>query len=167
MFDMRLLEFGSLLYRVYILPVPLNRNYRNIQAPGQPFSVKDVSFFIKTSYSGHMLGFGIILLIFFLGEAIHFLGVPLPGSVVGMLLLTAGLASGIIRRKWIASTADFLLRNLSFFFVPAGVGIMAHTELFKAYWFEILFAVIFSFVLVLVAVGMLQRLLTRKGGGDR
>ncbi|MDY7026797.1 MAG: CidA/LrgA family protein [Spirochaetota bacterium] len=112
-----------------------------------------------------MLGFGIILLIFFLGEILHFIGIPLPGSVIGMLLLTTGLAAGFIRRKWIAGTADFLLRNLSFFFVPAGVGIMTHTELFKAYWFEICSAVLFSFILVLATVGILQRLLTRKRGG--
>ncbi|MGC9313429.1 MAG: CidA/LrgA family protein [Sediminispirochaetaceae bacterium] len=112
-----------------------------------------------------MVGFGIILLIFFLGETIHFIGIPLPGSVIGMLLLTAGLASGVIRRKWIAGTADFLLRNLSFFFVPAGVGIMAHTELFQTYWFEICFAVLFSFVLVLGSVGVFRQLLTRKKDG--
>jgi len=113
-----------------------------------------------------MLGFGIILLVFFLGETLHFIGIPLPGSVIGMLLLTAGLGSGVIRRKWIAGTADFLLRNLSFFFVPAGVGIMAHTDLFKAYWFEIFFAVLFSFVLVLGTVGVLQRLFTGKRSGS-
>lgn len=112
-----------------------------------------------------MQGFGIILLIFFLGETLHFIGIPLPGSVIGMLLLTGGLASGLIQRKWIAGTADFLLGNLSFFFVPAGVGIMAHTELFKAYWFEICFAVLFSFILVLGSVGVFQRLLTRKKDG--
>jgi len=57
-----------------------------------------------------------------LGELIvWFTGLSLPGSIVGMLLLTAFLQMGWIKLEWVKGISDFLLSNLGFFFVPPGV----------------------------------------------
>ena len=54
-----------------------------------------------------------------LGELIvWFTGLSLPGSIVGMLLLTAFLQMGWIKLEWVKGISDFLLSNLGFFFVP-------------------------------------------------
>ena len=56
------------------------------------------------------------------------LGLPLPGPVLGMLLLT-GLLLGFPRLvQAIRATAEGLLANLSLLFVPAGTGIVAHLD---------------------------------------
>lgn len=75
-----------------------------------------------------MLGSITILLICQLaGElTVRVLGLPVPGPVLGMLLLFLGLlARGGVPRP-MSDTAGGLLRNLSLLFVPAGVGVVAH-----------------------------------------
>ena len=44
-----------------------------------------------------------------------------PASVIGMLLLFICLLTGILKIEHIQEKADFLLENMAFFFVPAGV----------------------------------------------
>lgn len=51
------------------------------------------------------------------------LGVPLPGSVAGMLLLWAALEAGAVRLEWLERGASSLLGVLGLLFVPAGVGL--------------------------------------------
>lgn len=50
--------------------------------------------------------------------------IPIPSSIIGMLLLTAALRYRIVRPEWVDRISDLLIRNLGFFFVPAGVGLM-------------------------------------------
>lgn len=58
------------------------------------------------------------------------LGLPLPGPVLGMILLAAGL---LARRAEppaeLSAVADGLLRNLGLLFVPAAVGVVLHLDL--------------------------------------
>ena len=47
------------------------------------------------------------------------LPVPFPASVIGMMLLLALLATGLLKIEHIREKADFLLANMAFFFLPA------------------------------------------------
>ena len=57
------------------------------------------------------------------------LPVPFPASVIGMLLLLALLATGLLKIEHIREKADFLLANMAFFFIPSFVGTLEHAEL--------------------------------------
>lgn len=61
--------------------------------------------------------------------AMSALGLPIPGAVAGLLVLLAGLA--VLRQlpDALDDVATLLLRHLNLFFVPAGVGLMAHLAL--------------------------------------
>ena len=57
-----------------------------------------------------------------LGELVVYLtGVKLPSSIIGMLLLALFLKLKWVKLKWVQGLSDFLVANLGFFFVPAGV----------------------------------------------
>ncbi len=56
------------------------------------------------------------------------LGLPLPGPVLGMLLLAALLLGFPRLVQAIRTTAEGLLSHLSLLFVPAGTGIVAHLD---------------------------------------
>ena len=58
------------------------------------------------------------------------LQLPLPGNLVGMLMLFALLTSGVIRLEWVEAGASLLVRHLTFFFIPIAVGLMALGDLF-------------------------------------
>ncbi|MDY0211642.1 MAG: CidA/LrgA family protein, partial [Desulfuromonadaceae bacterium] len=104
------------------------------------------------------------------GELITYvLKLPLPGSVVGMLLLLAGLRGGILRVDWVKEAAELLLRNLSLLFVPAGVGVMVYAGLIAQHWLPLTLAASFSTLAVLAATGWSAQLLARRQGakGDK
>lgn len=89
-----------------------------------------------------------------LGELIVSLtGVPLPSSIIGMVLLTCSLKAGIIKVEWVEKLADFLIRNLGFFFVPAGVGLMECAGIIKSQWIPIVVATVVSTALIIAATG--------------
>ena len=46
------------------------------------------------------------------------LGLKLPGSIVGMVLLFAALQAGWVKLSWVGELADILMANLTLFLVP-------------------------------------------------
>lgn len=74
-----------------------------------------------------LTGFTLLLVLQIAGEAVVRLsGLPVPGPVVGLLLLLGALVAlpGLEPRVAVASGA--LLAHLSLLFVPAGVGVVVH-----------------------------------------
>lgn len=70
-----------------------------------------------------VLGLGVLVGFAALGEGLmRLLHWPLPGSVVGMVLLLLALGSRVVRLHWIEPAADGLLGILGLLFVPATVG---------------------------------------------
>ncbi len=107
-------------------------------------------------------GFGFILLFLTIGEAIALTGIGLPGNVIGMVLLALALAAGVVKLDAVKPASDVLLKNLAFFFIPAGVGVMVHGDVIAANWIAISVSVVVSFLIVLVTVGLTQKLLTHR-----
>jgi holin-like protein len=60
-------------------------------------------------------------------------GIPLPGNMVGMVILFVLLTTGILRLEWVEAAATLLLRHLAFFFVPIAVGLMSMGDLLRAH----------------------------------
>ncbi|UBV43389.1 CidA/LrgA family protein [Deinococcus taeanensis] len=72
-----------------------------------------------------VLGLGVLLAFAAAGQALTgALHLPLPGSVVGLVLLWAALGTGAVRLHWIADAADGLLGILGLLFIPATVGFL-------------------------------------------
>nr|WP_290054707.1 CidA/LrgA family protein [uncultured Muribaculum sp.] len=88
-------------------------------------------------------------------------GVPVPSSIIGMLLLTAALKLRIVRLMWVDRVSDFLVKNLGFFFVPAGVGLINCLGLIKAQWLPIIGASIVSTFLIIAVTGWVHQLVRR------
>lgn len=90
-------------------------------------------------------------------------GVPVPGPVIGMVLLFCGLlATGGIS-PGMAAVADGLLGHLSLLFVPAGVGVIAHFALIGADALPISMALVFSTLLTIaVTAGVMLFFSDRK-----
>ncbi|MDD2557987.1 MAG: CidA/LrgA family protein [Desulfuromonas sp.] len=108
-------------------------------------------------------GMAILLGLQLVGELITYvLKLPLPGSVVGMLLLLAGLRGGILRVDWVKEAAELLLRNLSLLFVPAGVGVIVYAGLIAQHWLPLTVAATVSTLAVLATTGWSAQWLARK-----
>lgn len=94
-----------------------------------------------------------------LGELIIALThIPLPSSILGMLLLTLLLKLKVIKLEWVKSISEFLVGNIGFFFVPPGVAVMLYFDLIKAEFWPIVTASVLSTVLVLAVTGWVHQL---------
>lgn len=75
---------------------------------------------------------GIIFSICWLSEIVEaLLPFDFPASVIGMILLFALLAARILKVEHVQEKSDFLLSNMAFFFVPAGVSIINYFDVLK------------------------------------
>lgn len=53
----------------------------------------------------------------------------LPASVLSILLLAGLLGAGLLKEGSVAGLCDFLQKNLTFLFLPAGVGVLEYLDL--------------------------------------
>ena len=119
-----------------------------------------------------MLGFITLLMICQLaGEVIARLaGLPLPGPVIGMALLFAGLLIKGEMPARLQATVQGLLDHLSLLFVPAGVGVMLHLSLIRDELLPVVAAILGSTVVTIAATALVMRamarLIDRKTDGD-
>lgn len=102
----------------------------------------------------------LILTLQLVGEALaRGLGLPLPGPVVGMALLFAGLVIAGGPGEDLRKTASGFLDNLGLLFVPAGVGVTVHLGRAAEEWTAIAAALIPATLVTLVATAWAFRLL--------
>lgn len=72
---------------------------------------------------------GIVFGICLVGEGIsRVLPFTFPASVISMILLFLLLLSGALKVEHIREKGDFLLRNMAFFFIPSGVGLIEQAD---------------------------------------
>lgn len=75
---------------------------------------------------------GIIFALCWVSEIIEaFLPFAFPASVIGMILLFILLAFRVLKVEHIREKSDFLLSNMAFFFIPAGVSIINYFDVLK------------------------------------
>lgn len=97
------------------------------------------------------------------------LGLPVPGPVVGMVLLFALLQwRRPDRDADVFTFSDKMLRHLQLFFIPAGAGIFTYLTVVGDHAVPIVVAIVVSWLLALVVTGLvvagLTRLTTRRRG---
>lgn len=111
---------------------------------------------------------GIIFGCLFLGKVlVSFTGIPIPASLVGFFILFILLQSKLIRINDIGKAGEFFNRNISFFFVPAGVAIYSDFPALLEHFWIVLATTIISFVMVIWASGRTFQYLRKKTKSKR
>jgi len=110
-----------------------------------------------------MLGPLTVLLVFqLIGEVtVQLAGLPIPGPVIGLLLLFLALCVRGSLAVPLRDTANGILQHLSLLFVPAGVGVMAHFARISGEWLPILAAVLVSTALAIAVSALVMRAMMR------
>ncbi|AIQ71451.1 CidA/LrgA family protein [Paenibacillus graminis] len=84
-----------------------------------------------------------------------FLHIPIPGSIIGMILLFLLLESGVIRLNWVEAGASWLLAELLLFFIPSAIGVMKYSKLLESNGLQVLAVVIVGTFAVMASSGLL------------
>lgn len=110
----------------------------------------------------------IILAINFIGELLSkSFSLPLPGSIVGMLILLFLLFVGFVKEEQIANTANFLLENMPFFFIPAGVSVMISYKYLEGNLATSVISIVLSTLLVMILTALTTQLFIKSKKDDR
>ncbi|MGY0694123.1 CidA/LrgA family protein [Virgibacillus sp. FSP13] len=93
---------------------------------------------------------------------------PIPGSIIGMVLLFFGLQSGWIKLSWVEAGAALLISEMLLFFIPSVVGFMQYSWMFGIKGLVILFIVVSGTALMMISTGVIsEKILARKSGEVR
>jgi len=96
---------------------------------------------------------GLTILLFYqlIGEiSVRWLGLPVPGPVLGMIMLFITLLIKGSISKSLEGASTTLLSHLSLLFIPAGVGMMVHVERIANEWLSISIALLLSTAITLI-----------------
>ncbi len=106
---------------------------------------------------------GCLWVIYWLGNQISaYFELPIPGNVMGMVLLFGLLCSGLVKVEHFAVASGFLLKHISFFFIPIAVGLMNWAALFYQHSLWLTLAIIVSAIAALYAVAFVVEAVSRR-----
>ena len=122
------------------------------------------------------LAFAILVGLRPVGEVLRqTLHLPLPGPLIGMVLLTvvlvargsAGDAAERAAPPALLTVSNGLIVDMGLLFVPAGVGIITEVGVLRREWLAILAGLLVSTVLGLAVTGLVMHHVSRVAGAGR
>lgn len=106
--------------------------------------------------------FSVILIILFSGQIIQQkTSIPIPGTVLGMIILLFLLMTRIIKVEKIERITNILLEHLTLFFVPVSVGIINVFDKIKDTWLPLLIIIFVSTLVVMIVTGLTIQILNK------
>ncbi len=113
-------------------------------------------------------GFALLLVFQLIGEvAVHALALPVPGPLVGMLLLFAGLLARGGLPDALRDAANGLLRHMMLLFIPAVTGVMMYFDRIAREWLPFMAACILGAAVTMLATALTLRWMLRVTGTPR
>ena len=108
--------------------------------------------------------FGIYLLGVLIADVTR---LPIPGNVIGMVILFLLLCFKVIKVEQISTISNFFLDHLAFFFIPAGVGLISSFTVIKDIWLQLLIVCFITTVITMACTGRIVQRIANKKEGDK
>ena len=109
----------------------------------------------------------IIFMISLVGEGISSVfHLPVPGSIIGLVLLFLALQFKLLRLRHISMVGNFLLANMTILFLPPAVGIMDKFQVIAPYLLPIILIILGAIVLNVCVIAVVVQLLKTRFEGD-
>lgn len=77
-----------------------------------------------------------------------------PGSIIGMLLLFAALATGVVKPDWVERGSNLLIRYMAVMFVPLGVGLVSYLGVLERGLLPFAISTVVSTFVTMAVVGL-------------
>lgn len=114
----------------------------------------------KTYHFFHQVSvISIVLLISKMIES--FMPIPMPASVIGLVLLFICLCTGIIKLGQVEKVGTALTDNIGLLFVPAGISVIKSLGLLAAHPILILGLIFISTLLLLLCTGFFSQMIVK------
>ena len=109
----------------------------------------------------------IIFMISLVGEGISSVfHLPVPGSIIGLVLLFLALQFKLLRLRHISMVGNFLLANMTILFLPPAGGIRDKFQVIAPYLLPIILIVLGAIVLNVCVIAVVVQLIKTRFEGD-
>ena len=109
--------------------------------------------------------FLIIILVSCVGEVLnHFIPLPIPASIYGLILMLVLLILKIVPLDSVKEAASFLIDIMPVMFIPAGVGLIAFWGQLKDMLLPFCIITVLSTFLVMIVTGKVSDFIMNKRG---
>ena len=110
----------------------------------------------------YMKQFCLIMFISFLGEVLHhYLPLPIPSSIYGLVILFVGLMTGVVKLSHVEETGRFLIEIMPLMFIPAAVGFLESWGILAPIWIPIVGITLITTVIVMIVSGKITQFVIR------
>ena len=110
----------------------------------------------------YMKQFCLIMFISFLGEVLHhYLPLPIPASIYGLVILFVGLLTGVVKLSHVEETGRFLIEIMPLMFIPAAVGLLESWGILAPIWIPIVGITLITTVIVMIVSGKITQCVIR------
>jgi len=108
--------------------------------------------------------YAIIFMVTYIGEIVSkLIDFPIPGPVIGMLVLFILLERKLINLNFVEKGANTILLNLSIFFIPPGVAIISALDMLHGNILKIIVTMILTTIITMGTTGLtVQYLINRR-----
>ncbi|WP_371263528.1 CidA/LrgA family holin-like protein [Paenibacillus sp. 1_12] len=92
-----------------------------------------------------------------MNKLVALLHIPIPGSIIGIVVVFIGLQTKLIKLEWIDAGASWLLAEMLLFFIPPAVSLIQYKELMMSSGLRIVLVMLVSSIAVMVGAGFLAQ----------
>lgn len=90
------------------------------------------------------------------------LGLPMPASIIGMLLLLILLISKTIKLEQVDRISEILQKNITLFLLPLSIGIIDSIDLFQGKFFITILIVVISTTISILVTALIMKIIFKK-----
>ena len=113
----------------------------------------------------YIFQFLVIMVFAFIGEVLHhFIPLPVPASIYGIVLLFLALELRIVKVSDVKETSSFLIAVMPLMFLPPAVGVIESLDIIRGNWFPYAVVTLVSTVVVMGISGRITQHIIRKEG---
>ena len=106
--------------------------------------------------------FLVIIAISLVGELLHYLlPLPVPASIYGMVIMFAGLMTGLIKLDAVKDAGKFMIEIMPVMFIPAGVGLLTAWGILKPVCVPIILITVITTIVVMIVTGRVTQAVIR------
>lgn len=127
-----------------------------------PILVLPIFIYGKKNKMKYIKQFLVIIAISLVGELLHYLlPLPVPASIYGMVIMFAGLMTGLIKLDAVKDAGKFMIEIMPVMFIPAGVGLLTAWGVLKPVCVPIILITVITTVVVMIVTGRVTQTVIR------
>lgn len=125
---------------------------------------QDALLWKEVSELKYLKQFLIIIFISFIGEILkELIPFPVPASIYGMIIMFAGLMTGLVKEEQVSGAGDFLVEIMPVMFIPAAAGLMDSWGILKPVLLPVAVITVASTIIVMAASGKVTQFILLHG----